>query len=275
MNEFIEIRGARLRVRTAGAGPAVLLLHGWALDLDMWTPQLAALANRYRLIAFDRRGFGLSSGAPGIDDDLADIEELLAKLSVERVAIVGMSQGARVALRWAIEMPARATSLVLDGPPRDLLVTGRPQGEVTLTAYRELVRNHGIEAFRKEWLDHPLMRLHTHDARTRSLVREMVDRYPGHDLLADDAPLVARIGDLQRLDVPVLIVNGEYDSDMRIGAGTELARALPDARLAVIPGAGHLSNLDNPAAYNKVLGEFLAGRPRTAASSEYMSCRAE
>lgn len=275
MNEFIEIRGARLRVRTAGAGPAVLLLHGWALDLDMWTPQLAALANRYRLIAFDRRGFGLSSGAPGIDDDLADIEELLAKLSVERVAIVGMSQGARVALRWAIEMPARTTSLVLDGPPRDLLVTGRPQGEITLTTYRELVRNQGIEAFRKEWLDHPLMRLHAHDARTRSLVREMVDRYPGHDLLADDAPLVARIGDLQRLDVPVLIVNGEYDSDMRIGAGTELARVLPDARLAVIPGAGHLSNLDNPTAYNKVLGEFLAGRPRTAASSEYMSCRAE
>lgn len=275
LNEFIEIRGARLRVRTAGAGPAVLLLHGWALDLDMWTPQLAALANRYRLIAFDRRGFGLSSGAPGIDDDLADIEELLAKLSVERVAIVGMSQGARVALRWAIEMPARTTSLVLDGPPRDLLVTGRPQGEITLTTYRELVRNQGIEAFRKEWLDHPLMRLHAHDARTRSLVREMVDRYPGHDLLADDAPLVARIGDLQRLDVSVLIVNGEYDSDMRIGAGTELARVLPDARLAVIPGAGHLSNLDNPTAYNKVLGEFLAGRPRTAASSEYMSCRAE
>lgn len=275
LNEFIEIRGARLRVRSAGEGPAVLLLHGWALDLDMWTPQLAALANRYRLIAFDRRGFGLSSGAPGIDDDLADIEELLAKLSVERVAIVGMSQGARVALRWAIEKPAKTTSLVLDGPPRDLLVTGRPQGEITLTTYRELVRNQGIEAFRKEWLDHPLMRLHTHDARTRSLVREMVDRYPGHDLLADDAPLVARIGDLQRLDVPVLIVNGEYDSDMRIGAGTELARALPDARLAVIPGAGHLSNLDNPVAYNKVLGEFLAGRPRTAASSEYMSCRAE
>ena len=73
---------------------------------------------------------------------------------------------------------------------------------------------------------------------------------------------VARIGDLSRLDVPVLIVNGEYDSDTRIGAGAELARALPQARLAVIPGAGHLSNLDNPAAYNKVL-------------SEYVSCRAE
>jgi pimeloyl-ACP methyl ester carboxylesterase len=262
LNEFLDIRGARLRVRTTGQGPAVLLVHGWALDLDMWMPQFAALAGRYRLIALDRRGFGFSSGTPSIEDDVADIDELLAKLRVDRVAIVGMSQGARVALRWALENPARIASLLLDGPPRDLLAVGRPQGEITLATYRELVRTQGIEAFRKEWLDHPLMQLHTHDARTRALVREMVARYPGHDLRQDDSPGVACIGDLHRLDVPVLIVNGEYDSDMRIGAGAELARALPDARLVVIPGAGHLSNLDNPAAYNKVL-------------SEYVSCRAE
>jgi 3-oxoadipate enol-lactonase len=262
LNEFLEIRGARLRVRTAGQGPAVLLVHGWALDLDMWTPQFAALAGRYRLIATDRRGFGFSSGTPSLEDDVADIDELLAKLSVDRVAIVGMSQGARVALRWALANPARVATLILDGPPRDLLAVGRPQGEITLATYRELVRTQGIDAFRKEWLEHPLMQLHTHDARTRTLVREMVARYPGHDLRQDDSPAFARIGDLHRLDVPVLIVNGEYDSDTRIGAGAELARALPDARLVVIPGAGHLSNLDNPAAYNKVL-------------SEYVSCRAE
>jgi pimeloyl-ACP methyl ester carboxylesterase len=274
-DQLIDVGGARLRVRTAGEGPAVLLLHGWALDLDMWTPQFAALAGRYRLIAFDRRGFGLSSGTPSIDDDLADIGELLATLAVERVAIVGMSQGARVALRWAIESPETTTSLVLDGPPRDLLATARQPGEITLATYRKLVRNEGIAAFRKEWLEHPLMQLHAHDASTRALVHRMVERYPGHDLLADDAPQIARIGELQRVDMPVLIVNGEYDSDTRIGAGAELTRALRDARLAVIPGAGHLSNLDNPAAYNKVLGAFLAAHSRTAASSEYVSCRAE
>lgn len=258
----MQLRGARLRVRTDGEGPTVLLVHGWALDLDMWTPQFAALAQRYRLIAFDRRGFGLSSGAPSIDDDIADIEELLARLDVNRVAIVGMSQGARVALRWALRSPERTTSLVLDGPPRDLLAHGRSQGEITLEAYRRLVRKEGIEAFRREWLEHPLMQLHAHDAARRTLLHDMVDRYPGHDLLADDPPPVERIGDLRRLEVPVLIVNGEYDSDTRIGAGAELARALPNARLAVIPGAGHLSNLDNPVAYNKVL-------------SEHVSCRAE
>jgi 3-oxoadipate enol-lactonase len=267
LDELMEVRGARLRVRTAGKGPAVLLIHGWTLDLDMWTPQFATLTNRYRLIAFDRRGFGSSTGAPGIEHDLADIEQLLAELSLEQIAIVGMSQGARVALHWAIRNPHRTTCLVLDGPPRDLLAVGRSAGEITFTVYRELVRAEGIEAFRRQWLEHPLMRLHTHDVRARTLLPEMVNRYPGRDLLADDTDRVSRMGDLSQLDLPVLIINGEHDSDARIGAGAELARALPHARRAVIPAAGHPSDLDNPGAYNAVLGEFL--------SSEYVPCRAE
>ena len=267
LDELVDVRGARLRVRTAGKGPAVLLIHGWTLDLDMWTPQFAALANRFRLIAFDRRGFGSSTGVPDIEHDLADIEQLLTELSLEQIAIVGMSQGARVALRWAMRFPHRTTCLVLDGPPRDLLAAGRSDGEITFTVYRELVRSEGIEAFRRQWLDHPLMRLRTHDVRARTLLREMVNRYPGGDLLADDTERLSSTGDLSQLELPVLVINGEHDSDVRLGVGTELARALPDVRLAVIPAAGHLANLDNPGAYNAVLGEFL--------SSEYAPCKAE
>lgn len=267
IDQFIDMGGARLRVRTAGKGPAVLLIHGWTLDLDMWTPQFATLANRHRVIAFDRRGFGLSTGAPGIEHDLADIEQLLAELSLEQIAIVGMSQGARVALRWAMCFPHRTTCLVLDGPPRDLLAVGRSDGEIAFTGYRELVRSEGIEAFRRQWLDHPLMRLRTHDVRVRTLLREMVNRYPGHDLLADDTERLSTASDLSQLELPVLVINGEHDSDVRLGVGTELARALPNVRRAVIPAAGHLANLDNPGAYNSVLGEFFP--------SEYAPCKAE
>ena len=267
LDELIEVRGARLRVRTAGKGPAVLLIHGWTLDLDMWTPQFAALARRFRLIAFDRRGFGMSTGAPGIEHDLADIEQLLTRLSLEQIAIVGMSQGARVALHWALRFPHRTTCLVLDGPPRDLLAVGRSDGEIAFSVYRELVRSEGIEAFRRQWLDHPLMRLHTQDVRARTLLREMVNRYPGRDLLADDTERVSSVSDLSQLDLPVLVINGEHDSDARIGAGAELTLALPDVRLAAIPAAGHLANLDNPGAYNAALDEFF--------SSEYALCKAE
>lgn len=274
LNQFIEVTGARLRVRVAGAGPAVLLVHGWALDLDMWTPQFAALAGRYRLIAFDRRGFCYSSGKAGIDHDLADIEQLLGTLDIDSIAIVGMSQGARVALRWAVYSPRATSCLVLDGPPPDLLAMNRPQGEIALATYRELVRNEGIEAFRRHWLAHPLMRLHTTEPRAHALLREMVGRYPGRDL-AQPSPASggeqggARI--LPQLELPILIINGEHDTAARIDAGAELSQALPHAQLALIPGAGHLSNLDNPAAYNQALDQFLAKSHRAHRST----CHAE
>jgi pimeloyl-ACP methyl ester carboxylesterase len=271
LDELVEVRGARLRVRAAGEGPAVLLVHGWAIDLDMWTPQFAALADRYRLIAFDRRGFGYSSGTAGIDHDLADIEQLLEKLDLDSIAIVGMSQGARVALRWALYSPRATRCLILDGPPRDILAVGRPEGEITLAAYRELVREQGIDAFRRQWLQHPLMRLYTNEPRAHALLREMVGRYPGHDLLGDEAAQLPSIGSVQRLDLPILIVNGEHDTATRIGAGAELARALPHAQLAIIPGAGHLSNLDNPSAYNQALDQFLTASHRPHRST----CHAE
>jgi pimeloyl-ACP methyl ester carboxylesterase len=90
----------------------------------------------------------------------------------------------------------------------------------------------------------------------------MVGRYPGHDLMSDE---------LQQLDLPILIINGEHDTLARIGAGAELRRTLPHAQLAIIPQAGHLSNLDNPGAYNQALEQFLSASPRPHRST----CHAE
>jgi pimeloyl-ACP methyl ester carboxylesterase len=95
-------------------------------------------------------------------------------------------------------------------------------------------------------------------------LREIVGRYPGHDLQADEAPHSSSIRDLRTLDLPVLVINGERDSGERHAAGGELARALPNAHRIVIPDAGHLTSLDNPSAYNEALEEFF-GRQLTAA----------
>jgi pimeloyl-ACP methyl ester carboxylesterase len=269
-DHFLEADRARLRIRSAGDGPAVLFLHGWALDLEMWTPQFEALASRYHLIAFDRRGFGVSSGVPGIEHDVRDIERVLAAVAVERAAVVGMSQGARVGLRWALRFPQRTSCLVLDGPPYEDAQAGGKQ-EIPLALYRELIRREGIEAFRKRWLEHPLMRLHTSDARMRSLLEGMVGRYCANDLAGESPP--ARIASLQALTTATLIINGEHDSAPRRAAGAALAHALPDARLEIVPRAGHLANLDNPGAYNALLENFFAQQaaPVNVALSHYGS----
>jgi 3-oxoadipate enol-lactonase len=253
---FIEVRGARLRFRFEGSGPNVVFIHGWALDLDMWRPQFEALTASHRLIAFDRRGFGLSSGLPHIESDVDDLVQILAAVGAGRVAIVGMSQGARVALRWAMRFPRMTACLVLDGPPRESGAENA-QAEIPMAAYRELVRMQGMSAFRELWRRHPFMQLRSADARAQMLVRQMVDRYPGRDLNSAK-PSLTHIIQPDRVAMPALVINGECDTAERRAAGVELARRLPNARHSVVTDAGHLSNLDNPAAYNELLGDFFA-----------------
>lgn len=257
-DQFIEHDSARLRFRSEGSGPAVLFVHGWALDMDMWDAQVRALAPAYRVIAFDRRGFGLSTGQPGIESDVDDVQYLLGALDVQRTAIVGMSQGARVALRVALKVPGLVACLVLDGPPSERLPN--PVGDaddVPMEIYRQLARQQGVAAFRQQWAHHPLMRLQTSDPAALSVLLTMIGRYPGRDLLNAESP-ASSIG--QRLDsiaASVLVINGEHDTSARIAAGSAMTSLLPRARRSIVPAAGHIPSLDNPAAYNALLSGFL------------------
>jgi pimeloyl-ACP methyl ester carboxylesterase len=257
-DHYIDVTGARLRYRAAGRGPAIVLVHGWTLDLDMWEPQFAGLAGDHRLIAWDRRGHGLSTGTPEPEQDIVDLEQLLAVLDVGPIAVVGMSQGARTALAWAVRHPQRTCGVVLDGAPR---LSGRsPEsvcGDDPIAALRALARRDGLQAFRARWLDDPLMRLYGTDRRARSLIRDMIARYDGRDMLQDGA--TSRLDEVPSpaAHLPILIVNGEHDTEERRRAGRDLARALPQSRRVVIPDAGHLANLDNPRAYNEALRRFV------------------
>jgi pimeloyl-ACP methyl ester carboxylesterase len=255
-DRYIDAPGARLRVRSVGDGPALVLLHGWALDLDMWAPQFGALSDKYRLVAFDRRGFGLSSGLPDVDQDVQDLLFLFDALQIERAAVLGMSQGARVALQFALRTPQNTQCLIVDGPPR---MTARPApDEVPMETYRDLVRTVGLEGFRRAWSQHPFTRLRTKDPGAHVLLARIVARYPGADLRESEHPARAvNRSELAELQTPTLIINGAHDSAARRAAGAELKRLLPDAGSASIADAAHLPNMDNPRAYNHALHTFL------------------
>jgi pimeloyl-ACP methyl ester carboxylesterase len=251
---YIELDGARLRYRDEGWGFPVILIHGWALDLDMWQPQVAAWAPHLRVICFDRRGFGASSGQPSLVADAQDVESLRRRLNLGRVAILGMSQGARVAMRVAAgPMRERVACLVLDGAPFDGSDAGEP--EVPLERYRELAQQHGIDAFRKEWTTHPFVQLRSDDHAVNELLSRMTARYPANDLLAHEST-----GEPQAvgaIDVAALVLNGALDTSRRRTMGDELCRALPSAERVLVADAGHLPNLDNPAEYNRHVLSFI------------------
>ena len=252
----LQLPGARLRYRDDGAGRAVVFVHGWTLDLDIWDPQLA-LAAELRVVRYDRRGFGLSSGIPSLDSDIDDLRAVLNALGVVSPLLVGMSQGARVVLEFAARYPGVASGLMLDGPP-PLAATGDADtADLPMEFFRRLAARDGLDAFRRQWSAHPLTQLLTGDARMHALLTRVLARYPGHDLGAAetsretlDAALLAQV------HTPALIVNGARDSEARRRAGLALRAALPSAEHVFIPQAGHLPNLDAPLAYNQIMSEF-------------------
>jgi 3-oxoadipate enol-lactonase len=262
-DRYLEVQKAQLRYRDEGRGPVVILLHGWTLDLEMWDPQVAALRNEFRLVRFDRRGFGLSRGRPDARQDASDIAALYGHLGLNRAALIGMSHGARSSLQFAAGSPEQVSALILDGPPAIDRAAG--EDDVPIAHLREVLASRGIEAFRREWSNHPLARLRTQDPTMRQMLNRMIARYPGQDLAARDDFASFDVADagaaplpLDAMTAPTLILSGAHDLPSRLQTARRLCAQLPAAEHEVVADAGHLINLDRPAVYSELCRSFLS-----------------
>ncbi|HEX6374437.1 MAG TPA: alpha/beta fold hydrolase [Allosphingosinicella sp.] len=245
----MPVAGGALAVETFGAGPPLLLLHGWSLDRGSWSRQ-APLADRFRLILPDRRGFGRSTAPPGVAAETADLLAICDRLGIGRAILVGMSQGGRVALQFALAHPDRAQGLILQGTPLgDFLPAPRGEDHVPIAAYRELVRAGRIAEMKRDWGGHALMR--GVDAA------RLLAGYDGRDLLVPAGPATPLAGSLGEIDAPALVVTGLSETPWLDLVGDALAYGLPNARRARLPG-GHLCNWSHPHPYNEMVAGFAA-----------------
>jgi 3-oxoadipate enol-lactonase len=234
----LTVTGARLRFRDEGAGPALLLIHGWTLDLDMWEPQAQELSGSFRIIRHDRRGFGLSTGRPSLADDVTDVLALCKHLRLDAVAVVGMSQGARVAAHVAAGNPRLVSRVIFDGAPAGVVIGHDGPSDIAI-------------ASPEEWRKHPLTQLR--NAEHQNLLDRMLARYrPDTSVPAPLPPIEA--GSIR---APALIISGALDLASRMSAAAALARSLRGSERVIVPGAGHMPNLDNPPVYNHLLRQFL------------------
>jgi pimeloyl-ACP methyl ester carboxylesterase len=232
-------------------GPPLVLIHGWALSLEYWDVVLPGLAAKRTVLRYDRRGFGLTRGAYDPGKSCGDLLALLDAARIESAVLVGMSQGARVAIHTAILAPQRVAGLVLDGAP-----WFEDETELPVTRYRKLRDSAGVFAMRDAILEHPLMQPVHPDAAQRELLSTCVDHYAGADLGGQWAPVPDP--DLRAIRQPTLIINGTQDSDVRLSAGRKLCDAIPRAVRQELPGAGHLAALDNPDAWVNAVLAFTA-----------------
>jgi 3-oxoadipate enol-lactonase len=247
----------------AGSGPALLLVHAGIADRRMWDDQAGPFAAAgWTVIRPDLPGFG-DTPVPGRPlATWAALRDLLDHLAVERAAVVGCSLGGRAAVDLALAAPARVRALVLVGSG----LAGHRFGEPALHALWErsegaLERGDREEAARVEvdtWVVGVGRAPEEVDAAVRARVREMLLAAYAHgeaDLTDLDPPAAGRLAEVA---APTLVLVGDHDRPDIQDMADALRGGIPGAEKVVLPGTGHLPNLEQPEAFNRVVLGFLA-----------------
>ena len=250
----------RLHYLDEGQGLPVLLLHAFPLNADSFRPQLAALSGRFRFIVPDHRGFArsqLGSGPTEMDRLARDALGILDSLKIQQAVIGGVSMGGYATMALLRRDPARARALLLvDTQAR----ADDEQAKLRRGQTAREVLEKGVEVL----VDSLLPKLLAPNAplATRNAVSTLIRSNRPEGVAAALHGMAMRQDSndiLVRFAGPALIVVGEHDVLTPVDRAKEMKALFKSAQLAVLPGAGHLSNQETPKAFNRVLEEFLSG----------------
>jgi pimeloyl-ACP methyl ester carboxylesterase len=244
--ERLDVNGLGIAFERAGAGPPIVFLHGGISDRREWRRQMDALADEFTVVAWDAPGNGRSDDPPA-SFRMPDYADALAgfvdALGLERPHVVGLSFGGTLALELYRRHPDVPRSLVLIGAyagwagslPADVVA------ERLAGVERDLAQS--VETLARTWLPTLL----TEDAPpelTDELLGIMADLHPAGALTMARAMAEADLRDvLPRVDVPTLLLYGERDVRSPLPVAEALAAQIPGAELVVVPGAGHMLNM--------------------------------
>jgi pimeloyl-ACP methyl ester carboxylesterase len=258
----VTIDGAEIAYDDRGGGPTVLLFHAFPLGLFMWDAQVAALSATCRVVRADARGFGGSATGDGpltMDRIADDGAALLDHLGIEKAVVGGCSMGGYAALAFVRRHPQRLAGLVLQDT-RAGADTAEAKANRAALAAKVLAEgaSAAVEAFLPKLVGETTRREHPDlvaGLKARILAASpqgIANALHGLAGRADSRETLPTIG------VPALVLVGAEDVLTPPSEATTMAAAISKARLDLIPQAGHLANLENPAAVNAALLAFLA-----------------
>jgi len=257
----VELEGVTLEVEDHGEGVPVVLLHGFPLSSEMWTPIRTAVEQAARLITPDLRGFGASEkphSAYGMETFADDVLRLADRLELERFVLGGHSMGGYVALRLAAAHGERLAGLILVDTRAS---ADTPDGKVRRAIAIERIRRGEAAAFLDEFVPNLLgQSSHTRAPKLATALRDLAAGVPDHVLAGclagmRDRPDSTEV--LAKLNVPALVLVGHEDTIAPPEVAHTMAAALPRARLALIPLAGHTPSVERPIPTAEAILTFL------------------
>ncbi|WP_445504782.1 3-oxoadipate enol-lactonase [Microvirga sp. G4-2] len=256
---FIRANGIVLHHQVTGGpdGPTLVFNNSLGSDFRIWQDIASALADRFRVVLYDKRGHGLSDAPPApytIDDHTDDLFALLDHLKVDSAALVGLSVGGMIAQRAAVRAPQRVKALVL-------CCTAARIGTPELWAERiSAVEKGGIgpivENVLQRWFTPAFREMRKDDVAgwRNMLVRMPTHGYAGTCAAIRDADLTSDAG---RIDVPTLCVAGDQDGSTPADVVRNTASLIPGARFELIDGCGHIPCVEKPAVLTWLIQQHL------------------
>jgi 3-oxoadipate enol-lactonase len=258
---YANVNGTKIYYELKGKGPAVVLIHGWSLNTEMWDDQFNEFSKSHKVLRYDVRGYGKSNvpdtSKPYCHHD--DLKTLMDHLKIEKAAIIGLSMGGYVAINFALVYPEKTTALV----PVDSWIEGhktsKPLGDLYSTLFKK-AKEEGLGPAIDYWLGFPYFRSANRNNGLKKRMRSVVGSYNGWDFYNTDPILRLKPGPAERLrevSAPTLVVVGSEDMQDIQGISDLVVSGVRNAEKYVIGDAGHMSNMEKPDEFNRVVLEFL------------------
>ncbi len=255
----ISANGIDINCAIDGEGPWLTMSHSLACNLHMWDEEAKRLSRRYKVLRYDTRGHGQSSapaGAYTLELLADDLHGLLQALGVQSTHFVGLSMGGMIGQAYALKYPGMLRSLALCDT-----TSSYPAAADGIWAERiKTVETQGMEAVVEStlarWFTEPYRRAHPEAVeKVAAMIR--ATPAPGFVGCSHAIRKINFTARLEQIRCPALVIVGKDDPGTPVAMAEEIHRALPGSELAVIPSAAHLSNLEQPDAFNRALADFL------------------
>ncbi len=262
------INGVELYYEETGEGLPLVLCHEFAGDYRSWEPQVRFFARRYRVVTFNARGYPPSGvpeepGAYSEEQHVEDVAALIRHLDLAPAHVCGLSMGGNLTLKLGLKYPDLCRSLVVAGAGYGSADPDEFRRNAIETA--DMFEREGMGAAADVYARGPSrLRFEQKDPRGWAELRDLLRQ---HSAIGSALTMrgvqgrrrtISEVADeLPSLRVPTLVVNGDED-DLSLDAGLLMKRLIPNAGLVVLPNTGHTLNLEEPALFNQLVGDFLA-----------------
>jgi pimeloyl-ACP methyl ester carboxylesterase len=253
---FVHVNDATLYYEKAGNGKPVVFVHGFGLDRRTWNAQFPELADRFQLIRYDARGFGRSALPRGTPySHHKDLSILLQHLGISNACFIGHSMGGRIVQDFALTYPESCAALILVDPA----LHGYSFKTFSLDKSVIAAKETGIQKANEEYFNNELFTSARNNKTVSNALKEIILDYTGWHWLNKNpwTPLdPPSINQLYKIKQPTLVTIGQFDLPDFHDIANILAEQIPDSKKTIIPDAGHMCNMENPALFNQLVAEF-------------------